>query len=474
MSTTPVASSMARGLTVLASSRGIVLGLQLVTISLLAGHLDPAGLGVYTFGVATANLFRFLPNFGLVQVLGRDIAQRPERERELLPNVVYLRLALGVLTYGLLGASLVVFGFDDTETRAALIAGLILLIVIDSFRSALEVRLRLAWISIADAVEAIATVAGALVLIRRGAGPEAFLWMYAGLKLVNALIVWAAASRMGEFSWRPRPELWPPLMRSALPLGLAGLLMALYFRLDVMILARLKPPDDVGQYGAGYRFLEAFTVVPTMIMSVLAPVLARSFMEGAGVLQRRYGLAMHLVTVIAIGVSVGGAMTAWRVLPALPGFGAYDGGGVALSILSPAAGLILVGTIAQGVLIAGHRQQRLLRISAAGLALNLVLNLLLIPPYSYVGAAIATTVTEVLLVALSLREVRLRLSLHWPLARLWPVLGATAAMAAAITATYTIDPFAQVAIAVVVFAGALAVTGGLRPRDLQPFRDLRA
>ena len=322
MSTTPVASSMARGLTVLASSRGIVLGLQLVTISLLAGHLDPAGLGVYTFGVATANLFRFLPNFGLVQVLGRDIAQRPERERELLPNVVYLRLALGVLTYGLLGASLVVFGFDDTETRAALIAGLILLIVIDSFRSALEVRLRLAWISIADAVEAIATVAGALVLIRRGAGPEAFLWMYAGLKLVNALIVWAAASRMGEFSWRPRPELWPPLVRSALPLGLAGLLMALYFRLDVMILARLKPPDDVGQYGAGYRFLEAFTVVPTMIMSVLAPVLARSFMEGAGVLQRRYGLAMHLVSVIAIGVSVGGAMTAWRVLPALPGFGA--------------------------------------------------------------------------------------------------------------------------------------------------------
>ena len=371
-----------------------------------------------------------------MQVLGRDIAQRPERERELLPNVVYLRLALGVFTYGLLGASLVVFGFDDTETRAALIAGLILLIVIDSFRSALEVRLRLAWISIADAVEAIATVAGALVLIRRGAGPEAFLWMYAGLKLVNALMVWAAASRMGEFSWRPRPELWPPLVRSALPLGLAGLLMALYFRLDVMILARLKPPDDVGQYGAGYRFLEAFTVLPTMIMSVLAPVLARSFMEGSGVLQRRYGLAMHLVSVIAIGVSVGGAMTAWRVLPALPGFSAYDGGGVALAILSPAAGLILVGTIAQGALTAAHRQQRLLRISAAGLAFNLLLNLLLIPPYSYVGAAIATTATEVLLVALSLREVRLRLSLHWPLARLWPVLGATAAMAAAIAATY--------------------------------------
>ena len=473
MTTTPVADSMARGLTVLASSRGIVLGLQLLTISLLAGHLNPAGLGVYTFGVATANLFRFLPNFGLVQVLGRDIAQQPERERELLPNVIYLRLALGIVTYGLLGASLVVFGFDSTNTRAALIAGLILLIVIDSFRSALEMRLRLGWVSIADTIEATATVGGALLLIRADAGPEAFLWMYVGLKLVNALIVWAAAGSMGEFSWRPKPDLWPPLARSALPLGLAGLLMALYFRLDVMILARLKPPDDVGQYGAGYRFLEAFTIVPTMVMSVLAPVLARSFVEGSKVLQRRYRLAVHLVSVIAIGVSVGGAMTAWRVLPALPGFGDYDGGGIALSILSPAAGLILVGTIVQGTLIAAHRQQRLLRISAAGLALNLVLNVLLIPPYSYIGAAIATTTTEVLLVALSLREVRLQLSLRWPLARLWPVLGAGAAMAAAVAVTYGLNPFLQAAIAVAVFTGALAVTGGMRPADLQPFRNVR-
>ena len=278
---------------------------------------------------------------------------------------------------------------------------------------------------------------------------------------------------MGEFSWRPRPELWPPLVRSALPLGLAGLLMALYFRLDVMILA-LKPPDDVGQYGAGYRFLEAFTVLPTMIMSVLAPVLARSFMEGWGVLQRRYGLAMHLLSVIAIGVSVGGAMTAWRVLPALPGFGAFDGGGVALAILSPAAGLILVGTIAQGVLIAGHRQQRLLRISAAGLAFNLVAQ----PPADpalllrrrrdrhdrHRGAAGGAVAARGAAAA----------SLHWPLARLWPVLGATAAMAAAIAATYALDPFLQVAIAVVVFAGALALTGGLRPKDLEPFRNLRS
>src|SRR5919107_5872595 len=120
---------MARGLTLLAASRGIVLALQLVTISLLAGHLSPAGLGVFTFGVATANLFRFLPNFGLVQVAARDIAQHPDRERELMTNVIYLRFALGVVTYGLLAGSMFLFGFDAENREAALVAGLILLIV---------------------------------------------------------------------------------------------------------------------------------------------------------------------------------------------------------------------------------------------------------------------------------------------------------------------------------------------------------
>jgi O-antigen/teichoic acid export membrane protein len=464
-----LATPMARGLAVLASSRGVVLALQFVTMALMADHLGPSGLGVFTFGIAAANLFRFLPNFGTVQVVGRDIAQAPERELRLLPNLIYLRLGLGIATYGLLAASMLLLDFDVEERRAALIAGLVLLVVIDAFRASLELRLRLGWVSIADTVEAVATVAGVLLLIRGDAGPEPFLWLYVALKLVNGAIVTAAALRMGEFAWRLVASVWAPLLRAAVPLGLAGLLMALYYRLDVLILAAMKPHEDVGQYGAAYRFLEAFTIVPTMVMSVLAPVMARSFVEGEATLQRRYSRAVHLVAVVALGVSVAGAMTAWRLLPALPGFAAFEGGGVALSILAPAAGLILVGTIVQGVLISGHRQQRLLTIAGIGLAANIALNLALIPPYSYTGAAIATTATEALLIALSLREVRLRLSLRWPLGRLWPALGAVAVMAAALVPGYALNPFLQLAIGLLAYAVALAASGALRRSDVEPF-----
>ena len=460
---------MARGLVTLLGSRGLVLGLQFVSIGLLASYLEPAGLGIYSFGLAAASVFRIIPNFGLIPVVTRDISQHPERESALLPNLIYMRVSLGVLAYGLLAVSVLALGFSPENSQAALIAGVVLLIAIDAFRSSIEVRLRVGWISIADTVEAILTVLGTLALMNAGVGVEPFLWFYVGLKLLNATIVMVAALRMTRFDWTPRRHLWAPVLRAAVPLGLAGVFMALYYRLDVVLLAGFKPPADVGQYGAAYRFLDAFAVLPTITMSVLAPVLSRSVAEGAAVLQRRYGHVVHVVSVAGLLVALVGGATAWRVLPLLPGFGRYEGAGVALSILAPAGALIFLGTVVQGALISAHLQRRLLTISAIGLAFNVALNLALIPPFSYIGAAAATTATEVLLLALSLREARKALGLRWPADRIHQLVKVAAVTTVVLGAGFFVHPFLQVAFAVLVYVTLLPVLGTLTLRDVQPF-----
>lgn len=467
MSDNSVRGAMARGFATLLTGRAAVLGLQFVTLGVLAAHLEPAGLGVYTFGLAAAGLFRLLPNFGLVPVLSRDVAQRPELEPSLVPNVIYIRTLLGISSYGLLALGVLLVDFGDANTRAALVAGLVVLIVFDVFRSTLEVRLRLGWISLADLVEATATLGGSIALARSGAGPESFLWLYVVLKVVNAVILGLAARRMVRYRWSLRRELWRPVIGAALPLGVAGVFMALYYRLDILILAWLKEPGDVGQYGVAYRFLDAFSVLPALAMTVLSPVLSRSVVEGAQSLGRRYREAAHLVSVAAMFVALVGGATAWRILPELPGFGRFDGGGIALSILSPAAGLILVGTVVQGTLISSHLQGRLLRISAAGLAVNLALNLALIPPFSYVGAAIATTLTEVVLIGLSLREIRRNLALGWDGRRLLSLGLATLLTAAVLGVGFLFSPWLQLALGTLCYVGALPLLGVLGVDELR-------
>ena len=82
-------------------------------------------------------------------------------------------------------------------------------------------------------------------------------------------------------------------------------------RRDVLFLTALESAADVGQYGAAYRFLDAFTVIPMIAMSVLG--------AGDGAQRRRAGRRsssaatarpLHLVIVLAVGVALIGAMTA--------------------------------------------------------------------------------------------------------------------------------------------------------------------
>ena len=467
------AVSVTRGFLTLFSGRAAVSGLQFVTLALLASHLGPSGIGVYAFAVAMASLFRLIPDFGALQVATRDIAQHPEREGELMPNLVFVRAVLGAGAYGVLALFVTALDFGDANRTGALIAGLTLLLMLDAFRGSLEVRLRMAWVAAADIVEATLSLAAVVAIVATDAGVNAVLAVYVLLKLVNSLIVVWAASRLTGFRWRPRFALWLPLLRTAFPVGIASVLATAYYRLDVVILAGLKPPDDVGQYGVAFRFMEALTLLAAITMPVLAPVLARSYMEGRDVLQRRYADAVHLVSVVAMLIGVAGAMTAWRVLPELPGFGAYGGGGVALSILAPGAALILLGNVVQGALIAGHEQRRLVWISGSGLVVNTVLTVGLILRWSYYGAAAATTATEVLLIGLSLWEAHRRLGLTLPARRFGRTAVAGAVLAGVLAVTYELNPFVQLGLGVAAFLTAAVAVRALRREDLRGFAFLR-
>jgi O-antigen/teichoic acid export membrane protein len=460
---------VARNLAVVFSGRAVALTLQFLAFAVAAAYLEPALLGIYTFAIALTALFRLLPAFSFDPIVTRELAQKPEQEPELVPNAAYLRLALSAVAYAALAATLVVGGYDERTTEAGLIAGLALpMIALDTFRNPLGVRLRLGWTSIADVLEAAFTLGGAIVIAATGAGVFAFLWLYVGAKALNGGVLVAAVARLADFDWRPKVGNWRGLLVAAAPLALATMLIALYFRIDMVVLARLKPAADVGQYGAAYRFLDALLLVPALVMSVLQPVIARSAVEGRERLQRRYWRAIQLMAVASIGIAVLGAMAGPRALPALPGFEDYDGAGRALAVLSVAAALSFIGTVVQATLVATHRQRQLLYVAGAALLVNIALNAALIPPYSYMGAAWATVLTEVAVLLFSLWAAR-PLHLGLPLGGLGRALAAGAILAAALGLTYGLPPLVQVAVGVVVFGAASLVTGAVARSELGLF-----
>lgn len=466
-----VARPVARNAVLLSGAQGVTLLLHLVWFAVLSSHLGPSGLGIYVFAVAVPNLLGPIVDFGFTAMVTREVAQDPSLEPSLVPNLFYLRLVASLICLAGTVAFLHVSGYHPANARAGEVAALIAVaLTLQSLQVSLQVRLRMGWVAAGNLVEAVMLVAGVEILVRRGDGLMSFIWLYV---LANAISLVVAATRalgLAHYRWAPRPELLRPVVRAALPLGAAGIVTSLYYNLVVLVLARFHSSAAVGQFGAGYRFIDAIAVFPGLLVGLLNPIFARSAVVDRAVLQRRYATVMHLATAPSVMVAVGGAMTAWRALPALHAFRHYHGGGIVLAVLAPAAGFILIGSVLSGVLFNAHRQKLLLATVVAVLAVNAAVDFAVIPAFSYVGAAAATTAGEGVAMLALAGAARWRLGLRWPVERTLRALAAGAILAVVLAAGYLVAPLVQLALGVLATPVALVSTRALTAEDLALFK----
>lgn len=191
-------------------------------------------------------------------------------------------------------------------------------------------------------------------------------------------------------------EQWQ-LLKQTLPYALLGLLMTFYARIDAVMLVKLLPNGhfQAGEYAAGYRLLDAISNIPLLLSGMLMPVFAKKIREGLSTERTALLAGLFLLSTAWIG-----AMSCYvysnEILALL-----YQHTSAAqtevfrLLMLSylPIAGLYVTGSL----LTASGKLKILNSLSAIALLTNVALNLLLIPRYGAVGAAVATLFTQFVL-----------------------------------------------------------------------------
>jgi O-antigen/teichoic acid export membrane protein len=462
----------ARGFLKLASSRVVATVLLFVAFAVTASALGPSGLGTYAFGLAALAIFSYLADFGFQTTVNRDVAQQPGREPELIPNLAYVRVLVGIVAYGAMVGLLALLHYSHSQQEAAMVAGVLLVtLAMEPARIPLQVRLRVGWPAAVEALEAGVFAGGTILLAALNAGPLAFLWLYVGANTLTELLIVPAALRLAKLRWQPRLAVMATIGRVAWPVGLVNLITTVYYGIDTLILAFFHSSADVGQYGAAYRVLTTIGVVPSVVMVVVMPVLSQSSEESSGLLQRRVTRIARLLMVLAVPIAIGGAMTAHRAFTAIPGFRHYGAGGTALAILLPAAGFIFLAGLAQAVLLVRRRERILIGVSISSLILTLGLCFALIPPFSLIGAAVATTVTEFAVLVASVIAVRRAVGVRLFDAPMLRLLGPAVVLIGVLVAGYLLPPLAQVAVGGIAYLLALPLFGAITWRDLEGFSD---
>jgi O-antigen/teichoic acid export membrane protein len=181
------------------------------------------------------------------------------------------------------------------------------------------------------------------------------------------------------------------------PLMLNNLLSSLFFRIDILILKPFKGDAVVGYYQTAYKFIDALNFIPSNFTLAIFPALSRMATNAKEAMLRAYVLSLKILLWIALPVTVGTLFIARELILIFGGEAYLPHSQIALQVLIWFLPFSFINSVTHYVLIALGQQRFLTKAFIIGVAFNVIANLLAIPPLSYVGAALVTIFSEMVL-----------------------------------------------------------------------------
>lgn len=369
------------------------MGGALLVSAYVARYLHPTGFGLISFAAAMATLVTAIAQFGMQTVAVRELVRRPQERATILGSALLLRLLAGAISIGLaLGATALMRPGDHRAVVVVLIVCAIALprawdIIDYDYQARIEARP----VIIARNVSFIAFVILRPLMVLVHASLDAFALAITGeAVLATALLLrrWRAdglAVGVGSATWAELRA----LVVTTWPLVIAGLSMVVYMRIDQLMLASMMGDAGVGLFSAAIKISEALYFIPLAATATVAPALTAAHQRSQAEYARQMLRVMRVLVWLALAISAVLAFFSRFIILTL--FGpAYAPAAAVLAIHTWIFALVSLNCCAnQWLLDKGYFHCNMYQ-TLVGAAVNIALNLVLIPKLGIIGAAIAS------------------------------------------------------------------------------------
>ncbi|MCL4386392.1 MAG: oligosaccharide flippase family protein, partial [Cyanobacteria bacterium] len=186
---------------------------------------------------------------------------------------------------------------------------------------------------------------------------------------------------------------WFKLIKKAYIFVLISFFAGLYFKLDVFILQIFKGEKEVGVYSAGYKFFEALITIAGSYNIASTPIFAKLVNNNMKLFLHK--IKKDFLFLLFIGSSV--VLVTELLGPLfLPYFmkGNYESSIQVLRVVIIGLPIILLSSIFLNALYVLRKAYLVIYIFAIQTIVNFILNLILIPKYSYMASSYITVFSE--------------------------------------------------------------------------------
>jgi O-antigen/teichoic acid export membrane protein len=182
------------------------------------------------------------------------------------------------------------------------------------------------------------------------------------------------------------------MLRDGWPLIFSALLTMIYLRIDQIMLGNMVGSKELGHYSVAVQVSEVWYFIPMALCSSVFPAIVKAETFSEELFYERLQKLYNLMALFSYGVAIPVAFFSDEIIGVL--FSSeYSAAGPLLAILIWTGVFTSLGA-ARYLLIVAKNWTRVNLVSIAlGCAMNILLNLFLIPKYGAMGAVVATFIS---------------------------------------------------------------------------------
>ncbi len=387
--------------------------LFLIQVIFIARYLGTAGFGKYAFVFSFGSLFFILSNPGLVDLTTREISRNKSKTGKYLGNLLFIELCLCLIASLLM---IVIINLINVSRELRIGIYLICFIFsIDSlvwvFYSAFRAYEKMLYEAITLLIHNIIIVGLVIYFLIRGYG---FIWLIFAF-VIGKTIGLVITTYFG-YKLFPKPvfkidlKLWKYLMIKSIPFLVTFFFSSIIYRIDLVMLQFFKGEAIVGLYGAADTIIRNLIIFPLAFIVSMYPSLSKYFIKNKEKLYDLYKKSFLYLFLFSLFIVIGCFIFGKFVILLMFGKEFIDSV-LILKLISIGGFFLFLNMINVYYLNAINKPLINVKIFVFGAVINIILNLILIPMYSYTGAAISSIISYFTIFVCEQKFVRLSLKL---------------------------------------------------------------
>src|SRR3989338_8484471 len=363
----------------------------------LIQYLGPESAGQYGLLAAYLTIFSFFVDLGMQQLVIKKISEDKTHVAKYLGNYLSIELGLGLFFMVVMDVIVYNAGYEPLVRHSLYIIALSLFLssmtmplmaVINGFQ-------RLSIIARVNFFNSLlnATMMLLAVLFTQSIFFLAFIpAVVAGVDILIYSVV--VHRKFTPFKFQFDPVFVKQMFVWNLPFMLLTI-FSIYNRIDTLILPHLRSFTENGYYTAVYKFWDTLAFLPAVVAAALYPYFAEKIAKGEREEARKVlETYTRFMIAAAIPITIGAYLLAHQIIVAFF-CAAFAPAAPALWLLVAAVSILFI-YVPVNSLIISQRTKTATIITGGTLVFNLALNLLLIPKFGFIVAAIVTLASELI------------------------------------------------------------------------------